>query len=161
LDNNHRQGIKEGWYDGGSIAFAVILVIVVTGNLTCFTFFFFFLGVYRLVSLNIIILIMTLTVILMLSSPLQLSVTTNSRSSFKTWMMKRETYIWRYKFSPMILFLILSFSYFLLSYTTLSVDCCTGVKRWKTSGDFDLWHSGGWCHSSQHWQSGEWFILLL
>ena len=25
------QGIKEGWYDGGSIAFAVILVIVVTG----------------------------------------------------------------------------------------------------------------------------------
>jgi len=25
------KGIKEGWYDGGSIAFAVILVIVVTG----------------------------------------------------------------------------------------------------------------------------------
>jgi hypothetical protein len=25
------QGIKEGWYDGASIAFAVILVIVVTG----------------------------------------------------------------------------------------------------------------------------------
>lgn len=25
------QGIEEGWYDGGSIAFAVILVIVVTG----------------------------------------------------------------------------------------------------------------------------------
>ncbi|RVW28164.1 Calcium-transporting ATPase 10, plasma membrane-type [Vitis vinifera] len=26
------EGIKEGWYDGGSIAFAVILVIVVTGS---------------------------------------------------------------------------------------------------------------------------------
>ncbi|KAJ1400645.1 P-type ATPase [Sesbania bispinosa] len=26
------EGIKEGWYDGGSIAFAVILVIVVTGD---------------------------------------------------------------------------------------------------------------------------------
>jgi hypothetical protein len=25
------KGIKEGWYDGGSIAFAVFLVIVVTG----------------------------------------------------------------------------------------------------------------------------------
>lgn len=25
------QGIDDGWYDGGSIAFAVILVIVVTG----------------------------------------------------------------------------------------------------------------------------------
>ena len=25
------QGIEEGWYDGGSIAFAVVLVIVVTG----------------------------------------------------------------------------------------------------------------------------------
>lgn len=25
------QGIKEGWYDGGSIAVAVILVILVTG----------------------------------------------------------------------------------------------------------------------------------
>lgn len=30
------QGIKEGWYDGGSIAFAVILVIVVTGAIRCF-----------------------------------------------------------------------------------------------------------------------------
>ena len=30
------QGIKEGWYDGGSIAFAVLLVIVVTGiELAC------------------------------------------------------------------------------------------------------------------------------
>lgn len=27
----HGQGIKEGWYDGGSIAFAVLLVIIVTG----------------------------------------------------------------------------------------------------------------------------------
>ncbi|KAL1367219.1 hypothetical protein AAHE18_02G036200 [Arachis hypogaea] len=26
------EGIKEGWYDGGSIAFAVILVIVVTAT---------------------------------------------------------------------------------------------------------------------------------
>lgn len=25
------QGVEEGWYDGGSIAFAVVLVIVVTG----------------------------------------------------------------------------------------------------------------------------------
>lgn len=25
------KGIKEGWYDGGSIAFAVFLVIIVTG----------------------------------------------------------------------------------------------------------------------------------
>jgi len=25
------QGVKEGWYEGASIAFAVILVIVVTG----------------------------------------------------------------------------------------------------------------------------------
>lgn len=25
------QGVEEGWYDGGSIAFAVALVIVVTG----------------------------------------------------------------------------------------------------------------------------------
>jgi hypothetical protein len=24
--------LEEGWYDGGSIAFAVLLVIVVTGN---------------------------------------------------------------------------------------------------------------------------------
>jgi len=31
LTNKLLQGIKEGWYDGGSIAFAVILVIVVTG----------------------------------------------------------------------------------------------------------------------------------
>lgn len=30
------QGIKEGWYDGGSIAFAVILVIVVTGIIYLF-----------------------------------------------------------------------------------------------------------------------------
>lgn len=27
------QGVKEGWYDGASIAFAVFLVIVVTGML--------------------------------------------------------------------------------------------------------------------------------
>lgn len=27
------QGLKEGWYDGGSIAFAVLLVIFVTGML--------------------------------------------------------------------------------------------------------------------------------
>lgn len=33
LGKNNRQGIKEGWYDGGSIAFAVILVVVVTGKL--------------------------------------------------------------------------------------------------------------------------------
>lgn len=26
------QGVKEGWYDGGSIAFAVVLVIIVTGT---------------------------------------------------------------------------------------------------------------------------------
>uniref|UniRef100_A0A2P2MNN1 Uncharacterized protein MANES_14G162600 n=1 Tax=Rhizophora mucronata TaxID=61149 RepID=A0A2P2MNN1_RHIMU len=25
------QGFKEGWYDGASIAFAVILIIIVTG----------------------------------------------------------------------------------------------------------------------------------
>lgn len=34
------QGIEEGWYDGGSIAFAVILVIVVTGmkiNAQCYS----------------------------------------------------------------------------------------------------------------------------
>jgi hypothetical protein len=30
------QGIKEGWYDGGSIAFAVVLVIVVTGIILSF-----------------------------------------------------------------------------------------------------------------------------
>jgi hypothetical protein len=29
------QGIKEGWYDGASIAFAVLLVVFVTGML-CF-----------------------------------------------------------------------------------------------------------------------------
>lgn len=28
---NSLQGIEEGWYDGGSIAFAVLLVIFVTG----------------------------------------------------------------------------------------------------------------------------------
>ena len=28
----HLQGPKEGWYDGGSIAFAVLLVIAVTGT---------------------------------------------------------------------------------------------------------------------------------
>ena len=35
LRNLLLQGIKEGWYDGGSIAFAVILVIVVTGIIFC------------------------------------------------------------------------------------------------------------------------------
>lgn len=35
------QGIKEGWYDGGSIAFAVILVIVVTGAIRCLLFIAF------------------------------------------------------------------------------------------------------------------------
>ncbi|CDP13125.1 unnamed protein product [Coffea canephora] len=31
------EGIKEGWYDGGSIAFAVFIVIVVTGIMTSLT----------------------------------------------------------------------------------------------------------------------------
>jgi len=29
----NQKGLEEGWYDGGSIAFAVFLVIIVTGNL--------------------------------------------------------------------------------------------------------------------------------
>jgi len=37
---NH-QGLEEGWYDGGSIALAVFLVIIVTGN---FVNRFFWLG---------------------------------------------------------------------------------------------------------------------
>lgn len=34
------QGLKEGWYDGGSISFAVILVIFVTGNCLMFLIIF-------------------------------------------------------------------------------------------------------------------------
>lgn len=33
------QGIKEGWYDGGSIAIAVLIVIIVTGTYRVSSFF--------------------------------------------------------------------------------------------------------------------------
>ena len=36
------QGLQEGWYDGGSIAFAVLLVIFVTGMIYCSLLFFLF-----------------------------------------------------------------------------------------------------------------------
>lgn len=45
------QGIKEGWYDGGSIAIAVLIVIIVTGTYTGSQAFS---NAYRFVDCNLL-----------------------------------------------------------------------------------------------------------